>query len=631
MVRDAKADGRKARGNGRSKRPHNSPDRACDGTPAKMSAGNPSRGYPTRKGADADRVRRPKSDVKAANRGGRWMQETANRAEGRPIWNETDWSRAEKVVRNLRQRIYRAARKGDHRRVRSLQRLMLRSEANRALSVRRVSQTNAGRNTPGVDRVVVKTPAARAALVEHLARHQPWKASPVRRVYIPKTNGKRRPLGIPTIADRAMQAVVKNALEPEWEARFEPCSYGFRPGRSCHDAIGRIYSLSRPNKRKKWVVDADIRGAFDNIRHETITDAIKGFPARELVRQWLKAGCMEDGAFHESEAGTPQGGVISPLLANIAFHGMEGAVGVRYNRQNVIKGKRALVRYADDLVIFAESREDAETAREEIAAWLAQRGLALSEDKTRIVHLSDGFDFLGFNVRHHPAPKTSRSGWKLLIKPSKEATAKFRRRLKAEWIALRGHNVGRVLKVLNPILRGWANYYRHVVSKATFGVLDHWMFRRSTRWIRLNHPDKPWKWAKLRYFGRLARDRGDQWVFGDTRTGAYLGKLAWTPIERHALVPYDASPDDAALRDYWANRRLTGLAALPPWQRKLARRQDGKCPVCHGHLMNGEDLHVHHRVRREDGGADDPENLRLVHLYCHHKIHYGDARRLRLA
>lgn len=553
------------------------------------------------------------------------MRATANRTEGRPAWNETDWSRAEKAVRNLRQRIYRAAREGDRRKVRSLQRLMLRSEANRAVSVRRISQTNAGRNTPGVDRVVVRTPAARAALVEHLARHQPWKASPVRRVYIPKANGKRRPLGIPTIADRAMQAVVKNALEPEWEARFEPCSYGFRPGRSCHDAIGRIYTFARSGGRRKWVVDADIRGAFDNIRHEAILDTIAGFPARELIQQWLKAGCMVGCTFYESEAGTPQGGVVSPLLANIAFHGMEAAAGVRYRRNN-IDSKRALVRYADDFVIFAESRKDAEAARGEVAAWLTERGLGLSEEKTRIVHLSDGFDFLGFNVRQYPAPTTSRSGWKLLIKPSKEATEKFRRRMKAEWLALQGHNVARVTSVLNPILRGWANYYRGAVSKETFEKLDNWMFRRTVRWIKRSHPNKPSKWAKDRYFGRLRTDRDAQWVFGDKGTNAHLCKLAWTPIERHALVPFDASPDDAALRDYWEKRRKTGLAALPSRQRGLARMQGGKCPICRTHLMNGEDLHVHHRVRRTDGGTETLENLWLVHLFCHHKIHHGGAR-----
>jgi RNA-directed DNA polymerase len=215
-------------------------------------------------------------------------------------WHDVDWRRAEKTVRNLRRRIFRASREGDMRRVRNLQKLMLKSRANRLLAVRRVSQINAGHNTPGVDKLVVKTPAARANLVRELTRYQPWQAKPVRRVYIPKANGKQRPLGIPTILDRAMQAVVKNALEPEWEARFEPCSYGFRPGRSCHDAIARIYNLARPNKRKKWVVDADIEGAFDNISHRVILEAIASFPAGGLIKAWLKAGIMENGAWHLS-------------------------------------------------------------------------------------------------------------------------------------------------------------------------------------------------------------------------------------------------------------------------------------------------------------------------------------------
>ncbi|MGQ4810601.1 hypothetical protein NKDENANG_04083 [Candidatus Entotheonellaceae bacterium PAL068K] len=245
-------------------------------------------------------------------------------------WTGVNWRRAVKSVRQLRQRLYTASRQGNHRKVRSLQRLMLRSYSNRLLAVRRVTQINKGRVSAGVDKVAVKTPAARTRLVRELSQYQPWKAKPVKRVFIPKPNGKQRPLGIPTVLDRSMQAGVMNALEPEWEARFEPCSYGFRPGRGCHDAMQRIYNLSRPNTRKGWVVDADIMGAYDNIRHETILDAVKGFPAQNLIRAWLKAGVMDDGAFQPAEQGTPQGGVISPLLANIALHGMETAVGVTY-------------------------------------------------------------------------------------------------------------------------------------------------------------------------------------------------------------------------------------------------------------------------------------------------------------
>src|ERR671912_502654 len=270
--------------------------------------------------------------------------DSANGTEGRRTdWNAINWRKVERSVSNLRRRIFRASEEGDHRKVRSLQKLMLKSRANALQSVRRVTQINVGKSTPGVDKLVVKTPKARGELVGHIRSYQPWKASPARRVYIPKGGGKKRPLGIPTVTDRVMQAIVKNTLEPYWEARFEPASYGFRPGRGCHDAIAKIFSIARPNKHKKWVLDADIEAAFDSISHERVLEGLGPFPAKELIRQWLKAGYMEMGTLHQSEAGVPQGGVISPLLMNIAFHGMEQALGVRYDRRGQIKGSRALV------------------------------------------------------------------------------------------------------------------------------------------------------------------------------------------------------------------------------------------------------------------------------------------------
>src|SRR5438270_7873948 len=281
----------------------------------------------------------------------------ANGPERRTDWDTVNWRSAHRNVRNLRQRIFRATRAGDIKKVRSLQKLMRGSYSNILVSVRRVTQTNAGRNTPGVDKIVVKTPRARGELVDLLATFQPWRSRPVRRVYIPKSNGRQRPLGIPTAMDRCLQAMVKNALEPEWEARFEGSSYGFRPGRGCQDAIAKTYLICRPDGWKQWVLDADIQGAFDNIDHDFLLGSIGQAPGRELLRQWLKAGVMEEGVFHETPLGTPQGGVISPLLLNIALDGMEAALDARTTASGKTKGKRAVVRYADDEVVFCESKQ----------------------------------------------------------------------------------------------------------------------------------------------------------------------------------------------------------------------------------------------------------------------------------
>jgi len=250
-------------------------------------------------------------------------------------WQAVNWKQANRLVRNLRQRIFRAAQAGDLKKVSSLQKLMLRSYANTLLSVRRVTQVNAGKHTPGVDRVTVKTPKARGELVDTLMRDQLWRVHPTRRVYIPKANRKLRPLGIPTIHDRCRQARVKNALEPYWEAQFEATSYGFRPGRNCHDAISRIAKAMTGRSKLSWVLDADIKGAFDNIGHDALLETIGAFPGRELIKQWLKAGYIEEKHLYLTESGTPQGGVISPLLANIALHGMEQALGITYNAKGV--------------------------------------------------------------------------------------------------------------------------------------------------------------------------------------------------------------------------------------------------------------------------------------------------------
>jgi RNA-directed DNA polymerase len=442
-------------------------------------------------------------------------------------WGSIDWGRVEGDVGRLRQRIFTASQEGDLVKVRNLQKLMLRSRANALLSVRRVTEVNAGRKTAGVDGVTVVTAPGKAFLAERVQhRGTPWEPKAVRRVYIPKANGKRRPLGIPVLFDRALQALVVNALEPEWEARFEPRSYGFRPGRGCHDAIEAIYLVAKgQSPKRRWVLDADLAAAFDRIDHAHLLGALGGFPARGLIEGWLKAGVVEQGRFAPTEEGTPQGGVVSPLLLNVALHGMEEAAGVRYvtagvNAVRTASGSPVLVRYADDLVALCASREQAEEVKSRLVPWLAARGLAFNEDKTRVVNLDQGFDFLAFNVRRYQG--------KLLIKPAPSALRRHRERLAAEMKALRGANVAAVLQRLNPIIRGWSAYYRTVVSSRAFVKLDDYLWQLTYKWAKRGHQNKPNRWVVHQYFGTFNPFRNDRWVFGDRDSGAFLLRHAWT-------------------------------------------------------------------------------------------------------
>ena len=537
-------------------------------------------------------------------------------------WHSIDWKKSHKIVDRLQARIVQATKAGKRNKVKALQRILTHSFSGKALAVKRVTE-NQGKNTPGVDKILWNTPEKKAMAVQEL-QSRGYTAQPLRRMYLPKPNGKQRPLGIPTMKDRGMQALYLQALDPIAETQADTHSYGFRKERSCADAITQCYRVLFREDMPTWILEGDIKSCFDTISHNWLLTHI---PMEEsILEKWLKAGYMEKSVWHASEDGTPQGGIISPVLANMTLDGLEKLLREKYPTKGPggNKGRRSkvhMVRYADDFIITGSSQKLLEKeVKPLVIGFLQERGLELSQEKTKITHIADGFDFLGQNIRKYNGL--------LLTRPSKKNVKAFLKDIRE---TIKGHKQATaygLIALLNPKIQGWANYYRHGASSKTFVHVDWAINKALWQWARRRHPKKGTHWIQKRYYCQIG---GQNWCFFGTakaKDGQAIQKVlcaaAKTPIVRYTKIKGECNPYDPAWKPYLSERRERKIGATLRSRHqllKLWKEQEGICPNCNQPITESTGWHNHHIVHKAKGGSNGTENRVLVHPNCHRQVH----------
>ncbi|MDD2307124.1 MAG: group II intron reverse transcriptase/maturase [Prolixibacteraceae bacterium] len=509
-------------------------------------------------------------------------------------WDNLDWNKCEREVQKLQARIVKAQKEGRYNKVKALQWTLTHSFSAKALAVKRVT-SNKGKYTSGVDRVLWDSSLGKWKAIFTLKRRG-YSPKPLKRVHIKKSNGKLRPLGIPTMKDRAMQALYLMALDPVAETTADNHSYGFRKERSTADAIEQCFIVLSRTVAPEWVLEADIKGCFDHISHEWLLNNIP--MDKMMLRKWLKCGFVFNKILNPTEEGTPQGGIISPTLANMALDGIQRLLEERF-RKRKIKGvefypKIHLVRYADDFIITGRTKEVLENEiKPLISEFLAERGLTLSEEKTKITHIRDGFDFLGFNIR-----KFNNT---LLTKPSEKSIEKFLEKIRTTIETKKSTRQESLIRVLNPIITGWSNYYRTGTAAKAFQRMDWEIFRKLWQWAKRRHPHKSKEWVKEKYYRRLGNQA---WCFSTEKETRKKGELKYVQLnqlaavktKKHVKIRHDANPYDTEYKHYFQERetrkKLDSLKGKSSSWKYAWELQKRKCPICETTLNLNTDWEI---------------------------------------